>query len=184
MTDAETEAASNAKRTVTMTFRIDERTMDILKSESEQKEVSLNILINQILRRYVDWQMYEPKVGMITIARPVASALFERMSEADVTKMARDVGKNAVHDIALFMKGKMDLPSFMSWFESRMKISSIEFSHTKLSQGKHSYVMKHDLGYNWSLYHKTLLELIFSEILHRRADIAITATTMTLSFEE
>lgn len=181
MTDSDRETTS--KRTITMTFRIDERIMEVLKSESEKKEISLNTLMNQILKHYVEWQMYEPKVGMISIARPIASALFDSMSETEIVELAHKVGKNAVHDIALFMKGRVDLPSFMSWFEARMKSSSIEFSHTKLENERHSYVMRHDLGYNWSLYHKTLLELIFNESLKKRADIVITATTMTLSFD-
>lgn len=170
--------------TVTMTFRIDEGVMDVLRSESEKREVSLNTLVNQVLKRYTEWGMYEPKVGMIPIARPLVSALFEHLDEKEVVEIARKVGKNTVHDIALFMKTKMDLQSFLSWFEMRIKTSSIEFSHSRLADGRHTYVIKHDLGYHWSLYHKTLLELIFNEILHKRIDVTMTPTTMTLAFEE
>ncbi|MEM3094171.1 MAG: hypothetical protein QXX64_00900 [Nitrososphaera sp.] len=169
---------------VTMTFRIEEGIMDVLRSESEKREVSLNTMVNQILRRYAEWDMYEPKVGMIPIARPLVSALFEHMDEKEIVEIACKVGKNAVHDIALFMKTRMDLQSFLSWFEMRIKTSSIEFSHSRLANGRHTYVIKHDLGYNWSLYHKTLLELIFNEILQKRIDITITPTTMTLMFDE
>jgi hypothetical protein len=44
--------------------------------------------------------------------------------------------------------------------------------------------MKHDLGYNWSLYHKTLLEQIFNEILNRRVDIMVSNTMLTLTVDE
>ncbi|HEX7032948.1 MAG TPA: hypothetical protein VF172_08115 [Nitrososphaera sp.] len=170
--------------TVTMTFRIDESIMDVLRSESEKREVSLNTMVNQILRRYTEWDMYEPKVGMIPIARPLVSALFGSLDEKEVVEIACKVGKNAVHDITLFMKSRMDLQSFLSWFEMRIKTSSIEFSHSRLANGRHTYVIKHDLGYNWSLFHKTLLEQVFNEMLERRIDITITPTTMTLVFEE
>ena len=170
--------------TVTMTFRIAENIMDVLRLESEKREISINTLVNQILKRYTEWDMYEPKLGMIPIARPLVSALFERLDEEDITDIAHKVGKNAVHDIALFMKSAMDLPSFMSWFETRIKTSSIEFSHNRLANGRHTYVIKHDLGYNWSLYHKTIFELIFNEMLQTRIDIAISPTTMTMAFDE
>jgi hypothetical protein len=170
--------------TVTMTFRIAENIMDVLRLESEKREISINTLVNQILKRYTEWDMYEPKLGMIPIARPLVSALFERLDEEDITDIARKIGKNVVHDIALFMKSAMDLPSFMSWFETRIKTSSIEFSHNRLANGRHTYVIKHDLGYNWSLYHKTIFELIFNEMLQTRIDIAITPTTMTMAFDE
>lgn len=176
--------SSHSRRTITMTFRIEEGTMDLLRTESENREVSLNTLVNQILRRYVEWDMYEAKVGMLPIAKPVVSALFGEISKDQVVELAKKVGKNAVHDIALFMKSRMDLPSFLSWFEMRMKSSSIEFSRNRLANGTNTYVMRHDLGYNWSLYHKTLLELIFNEVLQKRIDVKITPTTIILSFEE
>lgn len=172
----------SAKKTTTMTFRIDEGVMKALKAESDKKEVSLNTLVNQILKRFVDWDMYEPKVGMIPIAKPVVSALFENVGEKELVELARKVGKNAVHDIALFMKSKVDLDSFLSWFEMRMKNSSIELSHSVTSD-VHTYIIKHDLGYNWSLYHKTLLELIFNEVLSKRIDVHITSTTLTFRIE-
>lgn len=175
-------SGSGNKKTVTMTFRIDESVMKVLRAESDEREVSLNTLVNQILKRFVDWDMYEPKVGMIPIAKPIVSALFENIEQGEIVELARKVGKNAVHDIALFMKSKVDLDSFLSWFEMRMKNSSIELSHS-VRNDTHTYILKHDLGNNWSLYHKTLLELIFNEVLSKRIDVAITSTTLTFRFE-
>ena len=34
-----------------------------------------------------------------------------------------------------------------------------------IENGTHTGVMKYDLGENWSLYHKTILEIIFKETL-------------------
>src|SRR5690349_5456959 len=133
-----------------MIFRIEENVMQQLKIESEKKEISLNTLVNQILKRFVDWDMYEPRVGMIPIAKPIVSALFESAPHEKIVELAQKVGKNAVHDITLFMKSKVDLDSFLSWFEMRMKNSSIELSHT-IENNLHTYILKHDLGYNWSL---------------------------------
>jgi hypothetical protein len=44
--------------------------------------------------------------------------------------------------------------------------------------------MKHDLGYNWSLYHKTMLELVFTEILQKRVQVTISDTMMRLVVDE
>jgi hypothetical protein len=175
--------ADAAKKTVTMTFRIEEGIMELLRSESAKREVSLNTFVNQILKRFVEWDMYEPKVGMIPIAKPIVHTLFEKMSSEEIVEMAHKVGKGAVHDIALFMKSSMDQDSFLSWLEMRMKNSSIEFSHS-VKEGKHVFVLKHDLGYNWSLYHKTMLELIFNEVLQKRVEISMTPTMMRLVVDE
>lgn len=173
---------SDTKKTVTMTFRVEEEVLGQLRSESSKKEVSLNTLVNQVLRRFVEWDMYESKVGMIPIARPVVHMLFENMDEKEIVEMACKVGKGAVHDICLFMKSRMDLESFLSWLETRLKSSSMEFSHS-VKDGRHVYIIKHDLGRNWSLYHKTILELIFNEALNRRVSIAATDTTMSFAVD-
>ncbi len=174
---------SRHKRTVTMTFRIDEAVLNVLKEESDRKDISLNTLVNHVLRQYVDWDMYAAKAGMIPLAKPVVSALFDKMTEQEIIELASRIGQSAIHDITLFMKSKMDLQSFLSWFEMRMKNSSIEFSH-KVENSTHTYVIKHDLGCNWSLYHKTLLQIMFNQIFGRQVNISIYDTTLTFQFRE
>lgn len=166
-----------------MTFRIDESILNVLKEESERKDISLNTLVNHVLKQYVDWDMYAAKAGMIPIAKPVVSALFDKMTPPEIIELASKVGQSAIHDIALFMKSRMDLQSFLSWFEMRMKNSSIELSH-KAENSIQTYVIKHDLGYNWSLYHRTLLQLMFNQIFERQVDISIYDTTLMFQFSE
>ena len=171
------------KKTATMTFRIDEDVLNKLRAESENRETSLNTFVNQIFKRYVEWDMFESKVGMIPIAKPIVVELFGKMKKDEVKDMAARIGKNVVRDIALFMKGDMDLESFLSWLEARMKASSIEINHT-IKNGTHTIILKHDLGENWSLYHKTVLELIFSEVLDKNINFEYNAGMISFKFSE
>jgi hypothetical protein len=166
-----------------MTFRLDGKTVERLKEESEYRQISLNTLVNQILRRFVEWDMYESKLGMIPLAKPIIVEFFQKASDEEIIDMAKRTGKNAIKEIALFMKGRIDVNTFLSWFETRMKTSSIEITHHRLkdNDNKHSYIIKHDLGKNWSLYHKTLLESIFNDVLGKRIDNFVLSPTM-LSF--
>jgi len=65
--------------------------------------------------------MYVPIVGMVPIAKPIAMELFKKMSKEEIICMVLNSGKSVVHNIAVFMKNKMDLDWFMSCFEIRMK---------------------------------------------------------------
>jgi hypothetical protein len=171
------------KKTSTMTFRIDDSVLRILRSESERHQISLNTLINQLLKRFVEWDMYESKVGMIPIAKPIVVELFNKMSKEEISKMALNIGKNAVYDISLFMKNKMDLDSFLSWFETRMNSSLTETNHS-IQNGFHVYVLKHELGENWSLYHKIILQSIFNDIFEKTVDIQTSNTTIRFKFRQ
>lgn len=169
------------KKTETMSFRIDGDVLEKLREEAEKQEISLNILANKIFTRYVEWNMFEPRVGMVPVARPILNALFQKLTEDETIELAKKIGKNVVSDIAHFMKGSMDMDSFISWFETRMNMSTFEMNH-KVDDNVHSYVIKHDLGYNWSLYHKTVLELIFMEIFKKPIRIQINERMIMLSF--
>jgi len=172
--------SSASKKTSTITFRLDDDILKRLRDESNKRQVSTNTLVNQALRRFLEWDIYEPVSGFVMINKPVFTEIFGKMKQEEIVSIASRIGKNEVRDIALFMKGNMNLISFLTWFETRMINSSVQVSHTN-DDGFHTYVMKHDIGKNWSIYHKTILELIFQEVFNRK--IAVKAEKNTISFQ-
>ena len=174
--------AQDKRKTSTFTLRIDEGIAKSLQNDSQLQDISLNTLINKILKRYVEWDSYEPKVGMIPMAKPVITTLFNMMSEKEIFELVSNFGKNVVQDIAYFMKMKSDPDSFLTWFEIRMRRSFVEFNHVQ-ENDRHIYILKHDLGYNWSLYHKKILERIFNEIFNKPVSIVISDFMLTIQFE-
>lgn len=172
---------TEGKKSGTMSFRLDMDVLEKLKKEAEREDVSLNVLANRIFKRYVEWDVFESKVGMVPVARPILDALFKKFTEKEIVELAHTVGQNIVGDIAKFMKGDMSLNSFISWFETRMKMSGFEMNHDVRGQN-HTYIVKHDLGYNWSLYHKTVLELIFHDALQKPIQFEMNERMITFTF--
>ena len=173
----------NSKKTTTITFRLDDDILKRLREESSKRQVSTNTLANQAFRRFLEWDIYEPVSGFVMINKPVFTEIFGKMTGPEISSIATKIGKNEVKDIALFMRGRMDLISFLSWFETRMVNSSVQVSHTIINSS-HTYVMKHDIGKNWSLYHKTILELIFQEVFGRKIIVKADKNTISFHFSE
>lgn len=168
-----------------MTFRIDSNLIHLMKEKAEQDGITLNTLVNHILKRYSEWDMYiENRAGIIPLTKPVALELFKRLSKEEVINLALEVGKKAVYDVTLFMRGGIDQNSFIDWFLSRMKNSSASVVSKRASNRLKVYVIKHDMGENWSLYHKTIIKSIFSDVLQKPIHITTTDSTLTLEFEE
>ena len=65
-------------RTRSITFRLDPNTVDNLQREADQKEISLNVLVNQVLRRYVKWDTFESKIGMMPVPKIILSTCFNK----------------------------------------------------------------------------------------------------------
>jgi len=166
-----------------MTFRINEDILEKLRQESERNGVSLNTFANQIFKQFLEWDMFESRGGMVSLAKPVIVELLRKMSHDEIVEIAKRFGKNAVRDIATFVKGGIDLNSFLSWYESRMKASSVEVNHT-IKHGEHNYIMKQDIGPNWSLYHKTILELIFQDVFDKKITVNFTETMISFKLSE
>ena len=129
--------------------------------------------------------MFEPQAGTMPLAKPVVAELLANMSKEQITNLAKNVAKTAVQDILLVMKGKIDLDSFLSWFETLMKKAFIKINHTvENNDSTHRYTVKHNLGENWALLIKSLLQIIFNDVLGIRIDIInLSNTTLVFQFE-
>lgn len=68
---------------------------------------------------------------MISIVKSQVIQLFENISGDKIVDIATKVGRGVVKDVALSMKHKMDVESFLEWFETRMKTAPVQISHQK-----------------------------------------------------
>jgi hypothetical protein len=65
------------KKSRSMTFRLDTLILDELQKEADLKELSLNVLVNQVLRRYVEWDRYESKLNMMPVPKLMLATLID-----------------------------------------------------------------------------------------------------------
>lgn len=172
-----------AREFVTITFRINRKAVEYFRNESEKSGISINALVNQILCHYVEWDRFEPRMGMIPFPKAVLGKIFAEMNADQITKLASSVGKSTAIDMAIFMKGRIDVLGFISWIESRMGNSGFEIVHRVDSlKGIHTVTIKHDLGKNWSLYLKTMLESILAEFFKRQSEFIVSDSMVSVSF--
>lgn len=157
--------------------------MDQLYLEADVDNISLNLLINHILRRYIKWSRFENESGMIPINAPVLRELFKGLTEEQVIRVSKEIGKDAIYNIFLFMRGKLTADSFMSWYLERMKHCS-DIREIKQDNGHQRLIFRHGIGENWSLYHKTIIESIFHDLLSKPIHISITSSTIIIDLEE
>ncbi len=108
-----------------------------------------------------------------------------RAEAQKIIELAANTGKDEVQNAIYFMKGNIDLDSFLSWFENRMKNSSIQVSHTFDRNGRiHTYVIKHDICENWSYYLKEIIAYIFNNALQKQVEVSISSSMLAFKFKE
>jgi hypothetical protein len=175
------------KKSRSITFRLDSFIVDELQREANQTEISLNVLINKILKKYVEWGRYEHKLGLMPVPKNFFSSLIQetiRLSESNgisvdpykekLIKYSAEVAFHNIKESAILIKKKLDLWSVLSILHEYMDVSGITSDHRIEPGKKHIFVIQHELGEYWSLFAKELLNLIFYNIASLKAEIQIT----------
>jgi hypothetical protein len=181
-------------RTRSITFRLDPNTVDNLQREADQKEISLNVLVNQVLRRYVKWDTFEPKIGMMPVPKIILSTCFNKAILAanesgmnqdeieshrdEMIKSAAEISFSLIKDSALLMKRTYNLWTVLEILQEYMKVSDMKSDHRIEAGNNHVFIIQHELGENWSLFTKVLLTLIFENLASVRPDVNTTPNTI------
>ena len=76
--------ALKRKETITVTLRIDKDIMNKLALDADNDSISLNSLVNHVLKRYVEWNKFEDKSSMIPINSVVLKELFHNLDKNQV----------------------------------------------------------------------------------------------------
>jgi hypothetical protein len=72
------EHSERLRRTRSVTFRLDSTVIDDLQCQADWKEISLNVLVNQALKRYTEWDRYESIIGMMPVPKVMLFFLIDK----------------------------------------------------------------------------------------------------------
>ena len=179
------------KKSQSITFRLDSHTIDELERVAGQNQISLNVLVNQVLKRYSDWDRYENRIGMMPVPKAMLTSLIDKAIDMakkngikeeaigpfrdQIIKQAAEVAFGIMKDAVLFMKKQYNLWVVLVVLQEYMKVSGINSDHRREDGRKHVFVIQHELGENWSLFTKELLKFIFENLAEVRPEVNITA---------
>ena len=183
--------SNQSKKTRSVTFRLDSSILDELQHEADQKEISLNVLVNQTLKRYCRWDRYENSIGMMPVPKIMLSSLIDKATSIakdngiqnieyyrdDIIKQAAGIAFMLMKDSVLLMKKQYNLWVVLSVLEEYMKVSGIKADHKIEAGRKHVFIIQHELGENWSLFTKQLLSLIFENLAKVKIECSVTSNT-------
>ncbi len=148
-----------------ITFRINDESIDKLRKLAEEEGMSLNTLVNRILESYLEWEFIAPRVGFAPMQKSVLKALFDRVPEDQLKEIAIEAA-DSFEDELLLMHGKVDLEAVLSLTKNRVRRSGFtlrEFE-SNVENGTMKLVMQHDVGHNWGIFSKTYIERLINNV--------------------
>jgi hypothetical protein len=166
-----------------VTFRIPSSSITQLREESKKKQVSLNTLVNQIIKDHLDWHASAAQAKMFHVPRATFSRIVDKLTEEELSKFAVTIAKKDFVDIGLLLRGEFTLPSFLDILENWSRISSIPYKH-EINNDVHDFIIQHDMGRNFSFLIKELYRYIIENMFERKSDFTITDNTVRFRFRD
>ncbi|MEM4378914.1 MAG: hypothetical protein QXX85_08040 [Candidatus Nitrosotenuis sp.] len=152
--------------TRSITYRLPARVVEELETEAMQKNISHNVLVRQILEKYLSWDRFADKIGIIPVPKKILETLGVELEGSEINQIV-DAIKPIIKESVLFMKGKYDLKRAIETLEDYMRASGMNSDH-RVEGSIHHFIIQHDLGIKWSLFTEQLLKEIFGEFLPQK----------------
>ena len=152
------------KSTRVVTFRLPIDRLDQLRKLSESRDISSNVLVNQILKAHLDWHRLAADAKLYYLPKAFLIRLLNVLDEEELNKIARETAKNDLVDISLFLKGGFSIASISEIAETWLRIAQMPY-RLEINDNSCRIVIEHDMGLKYSYLireiSKYLLEVAF-----------------------
>jgi hypothetical protein len=152
-----------ARKTVTQTFRLDEKTCEELATEAKMQETSLNGLVTRILNDYVTVSRFADRFQVLRCGRHLTSAILEELSEESLRRIGGALGKTHPQGTLAAVGLPNELENLI------MVMEKSHWAKFRLFQNGDDWnlFMKHDLGEKWSIFLSEYISRMLETLGHR-----------------
>jgi len=145
---------STKKRTVLRTVRLSQDLDDLLRNDAEESGTTVNGLINRIMTKYLEWDRHIEKFKFVSIARETFRSFLDKIDDADVEKIATDMGSKMPVAITFFWFKKLNLETVLKTISNYGKYSGLQTNEITANDGNCIITFYHELGAKWSIFLK------------------------------
>jgi hypothetical protein len=173
---------NNIKKTESVTLRFDTYTIDKLRKQAEEKQVSLNVMLNHIVTQHLDWHAHAADAGFISIRKNLIMNMLLKISEQEIVEMAKYTAKKDAKDFIMMLRNEYSITSALEILDTWLKIAG--YSHRHEVRGtEHSYFIQHGMGIKWSLYLSELFRFIGEDFGLTRVDFDVGENTLSFRID-
>ncbi|MGI0011037.1 MAG: hypothetical protein ACREAE_06535 [Nitrosopumilaceae archaeon] len=169
------------KKTRSVSYRTDTKILDEIMREARHRETSTNILVNQVLRRFVDFERYEQRLGILPFPKELIFGMMKHWNDKDIKLFAEGAFK-FINEAVILTHKRQDLASFLLVLKEYVKVAGIASDHI-MKDGKDIFVVQHDMGSNCSKFTKELLAMIFERLAGKRVEFELTDSSVIATVE-
>lgn len=162
-----------------VTFRIPTEKLHKLTKETEAKQVSLNTLINQVIKEHLDMHGVASQAKLYYMPKPFLMRLINEYSEKELTEIARETAKNDLVDISLFLSGEFSIASISDIADTWLRISKMPYRY-ETNGDSSKIIIQHEMGLKYSYLIKEICRYLLEVAFEAKASYNITDDTLVI----
>lgn len=183
MEEPQEHRAKASTRSVTRTLRVEPALDGFLTAAAERTGVSPSALVNQALRKFVEWDSYAEKFGVMSIPQSLIYRIMGMLTDDQARALGKWVGTTQVREFLTFWFKEITPRTLVQGYPRLESKYGRAFEYEERSEGTSwVIVLKHGGGHRWSLYYEELLRGVFSEVLKREVTIESTEHQVVARF--
>jgi hypothetical protein len=165
------------------TFRISTENLNLLRKESEGKQVSLNTLVNQVIKEHLDWHCMAASAKLYYLPKSFLVRLIHQLTEEQLSELARDTAKNDLVDICLFLRGEFSIASLSNITETWLRITKMPYRF-EINANNSKIIIEHDMGYKYSFLIREIARYIMEVGFEARTSCDFTDNTVIIKLNQ
>lgn len=151
-----------SETTDTITIRVPKSLKEKLEVLSRKNQINLNLLINQILIKNVQWDEHLTKLGWLQFDPSAVKEIFKHLDMKEINEISTSI-KNDVVNAIKFIYGDSNLKNAVDFIEMWLRSTNTPFRHTE-DEKSHQFLIRHNIGKNWSVFASKVIEEFIQEI--------------------
>jgi hypothetical protein len=166
---------SSSSSSSVRSFRIDKDFAEILHLEADRMGISVNAMMNSILKQYTEFTRFQSKLDMIVINRAIFKNVLRCVEEDQAYDLGLEMGKDLPNDIILFWKKNVSIDSVIEYIEKILCIYGRLGTYDEITNLNNKViVIRHRLGLKGSKFLFGYLKSLFKNMLEMDCEIEIT----------
>ena len=169
----------NRNRLVSRTFRVPQESLKRLDAEAKNRDVSVNALLNQMLTKYLTFDLFGEKANPVVIAEATLLAMMDRLTPEQMEQAGTIAGSKVLSSLFAHYNIKPTLDSVLEYHIRPMSKYSRWYS-AKYHEEEQKIALHHTFGLKWSYFLKGHVGASIRSVLKIEPKIEISESSVVI----
>ncbi len=139
------------KKNIVRAVRLTEEQESSLRQEAEDRAIAPGTLISQVISKFLDWDRYAEKYGVVALVPSTLKQFLEGADEEHVRAAGIHAGKILL-ERTMFWYKRNNLGALMEMIRDSCRYGQFAKCDSGVQGGNYVITLRHDWGWKWSVF--------------------------------